>query len=345
VVALDQATGRMLWQSKPYDEGPKGSTNASTLYFDGLVFVGYSESGYEIGGSDSPDKFRGGWAIIDAATGKILVARDVIPNEPKNKGMGGGGIWATGAVDPKTKFVFVGTGNPYGTKEHKYTNAILKIDLDRSRPTFGEIVDYTHGDIDQYDAALGPLGETPLCENSPLPATLDHPECGQIDLDVAAAPNLFTDSEGRQMIGSLQKSGNYHAVYTDTMELAWSAAVGAPCALCNADATAYDGEKIYAVGAPGGVLVAINKNDGSIAWRSPVADGTHYEAISVANGVVYTIDTKGNLDTFDAETGAPDFSRPMEMDSGSACSSLSGGVAIAQSMVFAPCGGILIAYS
>jgi polyvinyl alcohol dehydrogenase (cytochrome) len=325
--------------------GPSGSSNASAVVYKGLLFAGFSETGGEIAAPEGGGNYRGGYAVVDVRTGEVLVNRYVISDKDNKKGYGGAGIWSTAVVSRKTGYLYVGAGNPFGRKEHELSNSILKIDMNRKRRTFGDIVGFQHGNPDQYQAALTPLGDLPTCTATNLPTTFEHPECGQIDLDFGAAPNLFNDSKGREIVGTLQKSGMYHAVYTKNMKEAWSAMVGQPCASCNADATAFDGEKVYAVGAPGGVLVAINKDDGSIAWRSPVVDGTHYQAVSVANGVVYTMDTKGNLDTFDAVGGLPIFSRPMAADSGGAfCSSLSGGVAIAEGHIFAPCGGTLITY-
>lgn len=342
-VALDQDDGSLEWSTDVLYDGPGAYTNASAVVFDGVVFSGFS------GGEGDPEA-RGGYALIEEVTGEVLETVFAIPDEDFEQGYAGGGIWSTAAVDTDSKHAYVGAGNPFNPgRDHRHTNAILKIDLDRGSPTFGEIVDAYKGDVDQYYPPVEALTQTPLCTGE-IPATIDNPQCGQLDLDFGASPNLFTDSRGNVLVGALQKSGVYHVAHADTMQKAWTAAVGAPCATCNASSSATDGESVYVVGTPGGELVSLDVDNGAYNWAAPVADGIHYQDVSVANGVVYTVDTTGRLDAFDAETGAPVNARPMSADAGDACTSLSGGVAIARGQVYAVCdigvsgGGWVISY-
>jgi outer membrane protein assembly factor BamB len=135
------------------------------------------------------------------------------------------------------------------------------------------------------------------------------------------------------------------------MEKAWSTVVGAPCALCNVSSVAFDGKNtVFAAGSPGSNVFGLDADTGTYKWAAPVIDGTHYEPLSYANGVLYTVDTSGRLDSYDTSLGAPAFSRPMSADVGEPCTSLSGGVAIARNHVYASCdigvngGGWLISY-
>jgi polyvinyl alcohol dehydrogenase (cytochrome) len=320
-VALNRRTGKVVWKSAVYYSGPGAEADASMVLFRGMLFAAF------VGQPENEPKVRGGFAIISAATGKILKVTYTIPKWAHKEGYGGASIWSTAVVDRRHGYAMVGAGNPFSQKEFRYANALLKIDMHRHRAKFGRIVDAYKGEKEQY----------------PNPCTSDP--CPQLDLDFGAAPNLFRDSHGRLILGTLQKSGVYHAVFADKMEANWSATVGGPCPTCNADPTAYDGKNIYGVGTPGGTMFALNKDDGSTVWTSPTADGVHYQGVSVANGVVYTLDSKGNLDTFDAATGQPLFSRPLSADAQDACVNLvSSGIAIARNMVYAPCGGYLIAY-
>lgn len=345
-LALDQGTGKFVWKTKPFESDPGYYSNASSVVWDGLMFVGIS------GGEGNAEQ-RGYYAIIDTNTGDLLEYRAVVPDDDHKQGYGGGGIWSTAVIDTKTGYLFVGSGNPYGkTRDHRYTNAILKIDIRRGRSTFGDIVDAYKGTPDQYYPGAQVLADTPVCKAEQIPPTIDNPECGQVDLDFGASPNLFRNDTGELLVGVVQKSGVFHAAYTDTMQEAWTTVVGAPCALCNAASSAYDGERVYVIGTPVGVVTALNPSDGSYMWTSPVADGVHYQAVTVANGVVYTIDTKGNLATFDAATGVPLFTRPVSADTGGdACGSLGSGVAVARGKVYVTCdvgaqqGGWVIAYS
>jgi outer membrane protein assembly factor BamB len=198
-------------------------------------------------------------------------------------------------------------------------------------------MDAYKGDIEQYYPPLAILTRTPVCQAEEIPGPLDFPQCGQIDIDFGASPNLFTDSHGREIVGDLQKSGVYHAAYTDNMQKAWSTPVGTPCALCNAATAAVDDVAVYAVGTLGGQLVSMDKTTGTYNWIAPVADGVHYEAVSVANGTVYIVDTKGLLQAFDAATGLPLGGRPMALDTADACVSLGASAAIARERVYGVC--------
>jgi hypothetical protein len=51
---------------------------------------------------------------------------------------------------------------------------------------------------------------------------------------------------------------------------------------------------------------------------------------------VFTTDTRGNLDMFDANTGL-EIQRPLALDDGDACVPIGGGVSIAEGKVFVEC--------
>ena len=134
--------------------------------------------------------------------------------------------------------------------------------------------------------------------------------CAQFDFNFLSSPNLWTNSEGRQMFGGLQKSGVYTAVYTDTMELAWQATLGVPCFGCNLSSTAVDENGIY-VAVTGGNLYSLNRDTGAVQWATPLTGTLRYNGVAVANGVVYSLnDATGTLQAFDASNGAQLFAHP-----------------------------------
>lgn len=334
--AFDQATGELLWLTSANVKGSGMRTNSSTVVFDGLVLAGFS----------GPEQTwaSGGFAIFDAGSGELLASTYTIPSADRALGYGGGGIWATAVVDQVGKYAFAGTSNPYSkTKEHRFANAILKIDLDRTRPTFGTIVDAYKGLTDQY---VPGTDRQPACEMFGETTYLSYSiTCAQVDLDFGASPNMFTDSRGNLIIGELQKAGVYHAVYADNMQSAWTQIVSGTCVpLCNAGSTASDGSSIYGMGGPGGHAFSLTKT-GAYRWMTPDGSEAHYEPTSLANGVVYTVDIKGHLEAFDAATGVPLLQRPMSIDAGAlVVAESSSGVAIARNMVYAAAAGYVIAY-
>jgi len=335
---------RVLWRSEPIVEGDGYYTNATAVVTNGLLLAGFSPA------EGDPDE-RGGIAIFDAGTGRLLTRVYSIPQAAFDKGYAGGGIWTAPAVDAEHGYAYAGTSNPYSKKiEHENTNAILKIDVDPTRATFGEVVGSYKGLIEQYDPALRQAAD-PLCEAAGEDPNLqlvvgDSAPCLQLDLDFGAPPNLFRDSTGRLLVGDLQKAGVYHAADAGSMQPAWKTVVGGSCPACNAAAWASHGTAVVGASSPGGAMLSLARDNGSVTWASPIADGTHYQSTSVAGGVVFTVDNAGNLLAWDEASGVPLLRRPVAVDAGdSAVGVSSSGVAIASGMVIVAAGNDVVAYA
>lgn len=346
-LALSRRDGSLLWRSAPLHAGAGFYTNATPVVHDGLVLAGYSPA-------EGDPTGVGGVAILDAGTGALLTRAEVVPPADFAAGYAGGGVWTAPAVDTANGYAYAGTGNPYSKKvEHPNTNAIVKIDVDRSRPTFGTVVGALKGNIEQFSPVFRDLVD-PACEAAGDDPNLqlvvgNSAPCLQLDLDFGAPPNLFTDATGRLLIGDLQKSGVYHAGDATTMEPAWSATMGVSCAACNAAATAWDRSGgIYGVGAPAGIMSALDATTGAYHWVSPVADPTHYQSTTSAGGAVFTVDMYGLLLGFDATTGAPLLKRPLAADlpAGSEPPAAlgSGGIAVASGTLYVATGNAVVAY-
>jgi hypothetical protein len=120
----------------------------------------------------------------------------------------------------------------------------------------------------------------------------------------------------------------------------WTALVGPSCFACNAASTAFDGS-VEGVATPVGAMFSLDRSTGATNWLSPVGDGTHYQSISAADRVVWTVDGASNLDGFDAATGRPLVRRPLSADAGAPVTNLtSSGVAIAEHQLFVAAGGL-----
>jgi len=349
VLALSRTPGadgepQVLWRSEPIVAGDGYYTNATAVVTNGLLLAGFSPA------EGDPDE-RGGIAIFNATTGQLLKRVYSIPQDAFDNGYAGGGIWTAPAVDEEHGYAYAGTSNPYSKKiEHENTNAILKIDIDPTRTTFGEVVGSYKGLIEQYDPALREAVD-PLCEAAGEDPNLqlivgDSAPCLQLDLDFGAPPNLFRDSTGRLLVGDLQKAGVYHAVDAGSMQPAWKATVGGSCAACNAAAWAAHGGAVVGASSPGGTMLSLGDDDGAVQWASPIADGTHYQSTSIAGGVVFTVDNVGNLLAWDEASGVPLLRRPLQADAAELAVGLSSsGVAIASGMVIAAAGNDVVAYA
>lgn len=328
ITALDSQTGEVLWRSPELALEPGAYTNSSVVYYDGMVWLGLS--GPEIITPDSGDASNrhGGFAIVDAADGSVIVRRKTVPKEEfEIRGDGGGSIWSTLAIDDEG-FGYATTGQPNpweGSIQSDYTNAMVKIDMKRQRngkenPDFAKIVGRFWGDSD--------LGR---------------------DVDWAGSPTLYENADGRQMVAAAQKSGNLHGGFTSAdvdgtmfvgtnMSKEWTfplSAVGSP--LFNFCSVANDGTNVYGAGAPPGQLWSVNGTTGAPNWVQPVE--TRYAAtpVAYANGVVY-YPGDGIFYAFDAATGEPLLERNVDLDVGADCSNVGGGLSIARNTVYVMCG-------
>ena len=129
-IALDAATGKMLWRTKLGDINTGESITMAPLVVKGKVLVG--DSGGEFG-------VRGWLTALDAETGKIawraystgpdkdvLIGPDFHPFYPDAQGpdlgvrtwppdawkIGGGTVWGWIAYDPDLNLIYYGTANP-----------------------------------------------------------------------------------------------------------------------------------------------------------------------------------------------------------------------------------------
>jgi polyvinyl alcohol dehydrogenase (cytochrome) len=348
VVALDARTGAVLWQTT-VDTQPGSDAVSSPVVYNGMVWVGVSGTAAE-GDESTRYDFRGASVVLQAGRsgGQVLAHTFSIPDADWQLGEGaaGGAIWSTISIDPATGFGYVGTGNPFNyDNEHPHTNAVLKIDMRRTvggagNPSLGQIAGSYKGDVEEYFPALS---ENTSCDESdPVGFFMAGFECGRLDLDFGASPNIFTDRQGRRLVGIGQKSGVYHAFDPTTMQPRWKQVMGAPSAVGGIVGTAaFDGTALYVPHSIAGYIASLDRDAGTPKWVSPVADAVHWgNPVTSANGVVYTVDLKGFLDAYDAGTGAPLLHRPMAVgaNTGAAPTFSWGGVTVARNTVYASVG-------
>jgi polyvinyl alcohol dehydrogenase (cytochrome) len=341
VVAFDQATGALDWSTPPIDDQPGSDSYSSPVVVDGAVVVGVSGGSAELGDEADRYAFQGSMNFLDADTGRVIKKTWTVhpPKQPDDQ-FAGVGIWSTPSIDTEDKVAFVGTGNPFKPgAEHKYADSIVKFDVDPHSPRFGEIVASYKGQIDEYVPAFSQLPCYDFPGNNPPYYPQGVGSCGDIDLDFGASPNLFRDASGRKLVGAGQKSGVYHVVDATTMKPVWTQIVGPPTSVGGiVGSTAYDGQHVYGPVTVPGYVWSLDGKAGAYRWLGPVADGAHWgPPVSVANGVVYSVDFSGFLDAFDARTGALLAKRPLNLGGGGASISW-GGVSIARNTVYAAIG-------
>ena len=330
MASLSRATGKVRWRTV-IDRQKTSGTNASVVVHKGLAFVGFF-------GSPAPgDVESGGFVLVDAATGRLVKRTYTIDEKAVKEGYSGAGIWSTPAIDTKADLAYAGTSNPHSPqREHERANSLIKIDLRRKSKTFGEILDTYKGRPDSY---VEGGADQPACETAPdvyyvppFSAT-----CVQLDLDFGASPSLFVDAAGNQRLGDLEKSGDYHVLNPKGMTQVWRKTVGVPCFACNAASPAAANGTVFTAAGPPGQLFALDGESGASKGAGVLTGPSTYNAVSVANGLVYAVDSAGFLNVYDAEAGMMQLEkRELAVDTGESMTSAatSSGVAIARGSLF-----------
>jgi polyvinyl alcohol dehydrogenase (cytochrome) len=297
--AFDADTGRLLWHSAPVTfDYPAWQLSSAVVHGDVRLLT--------TSGPDYDPAARPGFAVLDTRTGRTLAKRTTIPPADLARGYAGGGIWGTPVVDHTTGYAYAGTSNPYSKKkEHALDNAMVKIDLDPKRRTFGQIVASYKGDSDGLVPALY---DAPPCQQleDDEPGYLPSAPCAQQDIDFGNSPTLWKAADGTTLVSQLQKSGVMHTLRASDMALVWKTGpLGTHPMLTltggNHGNAATDGSRLYFMTNPG-TVVALEAATGSVAWASAVAEPIASKNVVLAGGVVFVSDTAG-VHGLDADTG------------------------------------------
>lgn len=345
--AIDQETGALLW-STTLAEMPGSDATGSPVAFGDMVATGVSCIGAEGASGAARHACRGVFVILRQSDGAVLGRAWGIPDEDFAAGYAGGGMWGVPAIDLASGYAYEGTGNPFSAREHARTNAVVKIDIDPSRSTFGTVLTSYKATPELYAPAVGTYKAT--CDVDANFATCEEP-----DVDVAQAPTIFDNARGQRIAVIGQGSGVTHALRADTMEGAWQSLTGMPYASQRGGGTAYDGNYIFqVVGAPGAIW-ALDPLTGTPVWVTPTGIGTNtHNPTAYANGVLYTpggtirpnhlsgLPSVPFLVALDAATGNVLLQRPLGPDiSDVAQGSVAGGVIVARNTVYVPVNGVL----
>ena len=215
---------------------------------------------------------------VNLATGTIQNTANLVPN-----GQIGGGIWTSPAYDPATNTIYTATGTET-TPSQQWAQAVLAINA-----TTMEVTD-----------------------------SWKLPETEAIfDSDFGTSTTLFTDANGDQLLGVINKNGYMYAFNRNSLSSGpiWQRqiAIGGDCPTCGdssvSSAAAFGSNRLYMAGGQGfvngvgypGTIDALNPATGAIEWQHP-APGTVIGALTYDNGML--IDAAGSvLEILDATTG------------------------------------------
>jgi polyvinyl alcohol dehydrogenase (cytochrome) len=319
--ALDAATGAQKWSFQAATEPNVYAGNivssAAVTDIDGtqtVVFAsgrtlyalntadGSERWHHEVGTADAQDftEIESSPAIVD---GKVIVGLDVHnrPGQPTGviavdlrtgaqawrfdledgQPHGCGDVWSSPSVDTARNLAFVGSANCPSSPDGwgRYTEALIAIDVTTGQPRWAYQPHDPNND----------------------------------DLDFAGAPNLFTTSEGQDLVGLGNKDGSYYAVDRDTGELVWKAKgteAGIEEPGSNFSQGGFIGPTAYADGiiaagtavGPAPFVHAFAADDGDVLWQDSSVQAI-YGAAAIANGVLFVGNNDFTYRAFDLHTG------------------------------------------
>lgn len=231
IIALDAKTGRQLWKTVAADPKKAYYMSAAPIAWSGLVFMGTA-------GSDSG--IRGRMMAYDAETGREVWRFNTIPmpGEPGydtwksgvSADTGGGGTWTSYALDVRTGELFVPVANPapdfnvaYRPGDNLFTNSPV-------------VLDARTGKLKWWFQAT--------------------PNDGY-DYDLGAAPVLYTDARGKDVVALGSKDGYVYVVDRSTHKLRFKTPV---TTINNSGAPTPEG------------VVACPGTMGGVEWNGPAFD-------------------------------------------------------------------------
>lgn len=335
LIALNARTGRPVW-SVQIDDPVKGfSETMAPLAWNGTVFIGSSGGDYSIRGSitayaaaDGKRLWRwyavsAGWegAYVPSVHGFSLhrdVAREK-RDDRKYHGAwmhGGGAVWMTPALDPRTATIFASTGNPSpafdaGTRpgDNLYTDSIVAVDARTGKMRW--YYQQTPHDVWEYEAASPPiLFDVRDNRGNPVPAVgeagktrwlyvLRRSDGKLLRLSQNFVPNANvynpppggTDNAFKPQI---QLRGTLGPIaYDPATHLAFVTSIDRPSANVWQD-----------------VMVAVNVDTGAIAWKYAIGEphtGIRGDPVLAgalsAGDLVFVCDTEGRLFAFRSSNG------------------------------------------
>jgi polyvinyl alcohol dehydrogenase (cytochrome) len=314
LLAIDAATGKLVWKVQPDMSNPFPVITASPAVANGIVFVGMTSNEEFVAANPLYPccSVSGSVVALDAAHGTKLWQTFTAP-----PGYGGANVWGSNpVVDVKRGTVYVGTGNNYhipsgdpkyaaciiagGTQAsclspEDHADSILALDILTGSIKWSTRLMSWHQPYAEDGSDFWNVG----CITSPF---TNCPNPAGPDYDFASAPNEITyqtPSGPKTIIGAGQKSGIYYALDPDTGQVLWQTQVGPGSSLGGIEwGSASDGTRIYVAianlfGIPyaagnAGSWAALDPATGAILWRRADPNGTiDLGPLAVANGIVY----------------------------------------------------------
>ncbi|HZA00410.1 MAG TPA: PQQ-binding-like beta-propeller repeat protein [Acidimicrobiales bacterium] len=328
--ALDRATGAVDWTAV-LDPHPNTQIYSSPVVVGDLVIIGVASTELAIPKSDYT--FRGSVVALDATSG-AEVWRTYVTNDDASGGAGGS-VWSSAAVDARRGLLYIGTGQSYEEPASSLTDSLLALDIETGDIEWSR--QFTEGDVFTFWNMAGP------------------------DADIGAAPNLFRIGD-RDVVGVGDKAGHYVVFDRDTGEAIWMVELpegerlgGIMTTAAVADGTVYVSSNRWGPNlldfhdpAHESTTYALDAATGEQLWATDLPSPA-FNAISLADGVVYQTSVQGTVYALDAADGAVLWRDEPGADLGGGVSIVGGTVYVGYGFWFIgapenPAGGV-VAYS
>lgn len=332
LVALDAATGRVLWDVVGVDD-PKTSFYAmAPVPYKDVVLIGASNGDW--GGNGSLIAFS-------AETGRRVWEWKTIPGpgEPGHETWsgdswktGGGSIWAGMAIDPASETIYVDVGNPepdlLGTARrgtNLYTDSMVALDVSGAHPRVRWYHQFTPHDTHDWDAAAPPVLFTAEIDGRPRALAATGDKGGNVwVLDAhdgrLVAHAVVSTQRGADAIpdaagtvtcpatnGGVQYNGGAylaetHAYYVPSIDQCATFRTGAVTNPADQDLD-LGGPIPTIVGPSTGWMNAVDVPSGRLVWRRKLTLPGLGGALALGTGLVFSGELDGTFDAYDARTG------------------------------------------
>ena len=281
VYALDANSGKQLWKIRP-DDHPASSVTATPVFYQGRLYVGAAsrEEALAVAPAYVCCTFRGSESALDAATGKVLWKRYMIPEvareRPKTKtgaavyGPSGAGVWTAPVLDPDHDSMYVTTGDNYSDPPTSLSDALVAM-----RMSTGDILwsrQFTAKDAWNSSCYL--------------PGRVNCPDSDGPDFDFASPAILVSLPNGRRALLLGQKSAMVYAVDPDRRgQTLWQSRIGEGGTVGGIEwGSATDGRNLYVALSDIGFHVNLKPNSNDRTYELDPNKGGGLFAFRIDNG-------------------------------------------------------------
>jgi alcohol dehydrogenase (cytochrome c) len=328
LVAFDAKNGHKVWEKQLADPRAGYSETMTPQIYDGKVIVGSSGGEWPI---------RGFVEAVDAKTGKELWkwnSTDPKSFEGNSWKTGGGMVWTTPAIDPKTGLVIFSTGNPNpdlnGTQRkgaNLWTDSIVALNVNTGKLKWA-YQEVKH-DVWDYDAVSNVVLFDIHEDGKTIPAAgeagkvgwffIVNRDTGKLIRKSAAfvpmSKNMFSTptKKGVEMLPGANGGAEWsppayspdtHDAYilglNQLMTFTTSKATYIPGTIrLGSTFKNVKGDKAI----QSGTFTAIDVDNGKIAWQAKTPQPMMGGALATAGNLVFTGEGNGWFDAFNAKTG------------------------------------------